>query len=280
MRRLIATTAAALVLASSAIAAEVASAPVALAASPGWITTCPQSAPDHVADPIGGAMHVHRFVGAHELLDTSTPATMRASGTSCLTRGDSSGSWVPQVLEDGQPVATGPKGTLFYYRRKGAPAGVQVQPVPDGLKFLVGNAHATSQADNPAIGAGHITWKCGPGSGTETPAPPAQCSSGVLVAVFILPNCGTGALDSADHMSHLAYPVGSSCPASHPVVFPRIQAFWRFQVGTDPINLSLASGPYYTMHMDYLNAWDQAALQSLIARCINGMVDCGTDPAP
>src|SRR5438552_147082 len=75
------------------------------AADPGWITTCVQSSPDHVADPIGGAMHVHRFVGAREVLDISTPDTMRASGTSCLTAGDDSGSWIPQPLEDGQPVS-------------------------------------------------------------------------------------------------------------------------------------------------------------------------------
>jgi hypothetical protein len=251
---------------------------VAFAGSPGWITSCPQSAADHVADPIGGATHVHRFVGAREVLDTSTPDTMRASGTSCLTAGDDSGYWIPQPLEDGQPVALGPKGTQFYYRRKAAPSGVAVQSFPDGLKLVVGNAHATSPAENPLLGT-DITFKCGPGSNTETATPPAQCGSGVAVVVFILPNCGDGRLDSPDHFSHMAYPIGSRCPADHPIVFPRIQAFWRLQVGTDPIDLTFSSGLYFTAHMDFESAWQPAALQSLVDRCINAGVDCGVNPA-
>lgn len=258
----------------------------AQAASPGWITSC-NLAKEAQVDPIASpgvipSEHLHEFVGAKAIDENSTPDSLRAGGTTCLTAGDDSGYWIPAAYEDGAKVGFATtKHALFYYRRKGAPSGVTVRPFPDGLKLVVGNAHATSEATNPAIASGNATFKCGPGSGTETPRPPAQCASGVLVMVFILPNCWNGTdLDSPDHFSHMTYPVSGRCPATYPVVLPRIQAFWRLNVGTDPISLTLSSGDYYTAHMDFFNAWQPASLQSLVTRCINGFTDCGTDPTP
>ncbi|HKY52811.1 MAG TPA: DUF1996 domain-containing protein, partial [Anaerolineales bacterium] len=83
----------------------------------------------------------------------------------------------------------------------------------------------------------------------------------------------------ADHRSHMSYPVNSRCPASHPVNLPRLEAFFRYIVGTGPIGtLTLASGPYYTAHQDFFNAWHPNALQALITNCINAMIDCGANP--
>lgn len=94
------------------------------------------------------------------------------------------------------------------------------------------------------------------------------------------PNCWDGVnLDSSDHRSHMAYPVGARCPASHPVVLPRLESFFRYDVGTDPIGeITLSSGPYYTAHQDFFNAWVPSSLQTLVENCINAMVDCGKNP--
>ena len=259
---------------------------LAQAASPGWIVSC-QYSHSLQDDPIvfpgrPGASHMHDFVGGSGINASSTGASLRAGGTTCAMPSDASGYWVPALYKNGVRVL--PAGTskhaLFYYRRKGAPSGTMVQPFPLGLKMIIGNANARSPQENPQLGR-DITFKCGPGSGTNLPAPPTQCSSGIMVMSLTFPNCWDGRnLDSPDHKSHMAYPSGSRCPSSHPVVLPRIESFFRYRVGTGPIGtVTLASGPYYTAHQDFFNAWDPAALQSLVTNCMNAQRDCGTNPS-
>lgn len=259
---------------------------LARAASPGWIVSC-QYSHSLQDDPIvfpgrPGASHLHDFVGGSGIDASSTGASLRAGGTTCAMPSDASGYWVPALYKNGVRVL--PAGTskhaLFYYRRKGAPSGTMVQPFPLGLKMIIGNANARSPQENPQLGS-DITFKCGPGSGTNLPAPPTQCSSGIMVMSLRFPNCWDGRnLDSPDHKSHMAYPRGSRCPSSHPVVLPRIESFFRYRVGTGPIGtITLASGPYYTAHQDFFNAWDPAVLQNLVTNCMNAQRDCGTNPS-
>ena len=260
--------------------------PVAVhAADPGWITSCGYShslADDPIIFPgQPGLAHLHDFAAARTANAFSTPLSLRAGGTTCMIPGDKSSYWVPALYKNGVRVL--PNATshdaLFYYRRKGAPSGTTVQPFPQGLKIIIGNAHAKSPAENPQLGT-DIIFKCGPGSSTDLPAPPTQCSSGVMVMSLRFPNCWDGVnLDSPDHRSHMAYPRSGRCPASHPVVVPRLESFFRYPVGTEPIGtITLSSGPYYTAHQDFFNAWEPSALQALLDKCINALVDCGTNP--
>ena len=254
-------------------------------ASPGWITSCAYSHSNN-DDPIvhpghPGAAHLHDYSAARTTGHSSTPDSLRAGGSTCETAGDTSAYWIPALFEDGErvlPTATR-MNSLFYYRRKGAPEGTTVQLFPDGLKMIIGNAHATSPVENPQLGT-DIIFKCGPGSTQDLPAPPRQCDSGVMVMSLRFPNCWDGVnLDSADHRSHMAYPSGSRCPASHPVVLPRLESFFRYDVGRGPIgDITLSAGPYYTAHQDLFNAWVPSSLNTLIANCINAGVDCGQNP--
>lgn len=274
-----------LTVALSLAAALVVPATSAHAADAGWITACNFS---HTStdDPIvvprrtGGA-HMHDFVGARTTNAFSTFTSLLVGGTTCVMPDDTSAYWAPALFEGGTrllPTATR-FDSLFYYRRKGAPPGTQVQPFPAGLKIIVGNPHATSPAQNPQLGS-DIIWKCGPGSTTDLPAPPTQCNSGVMVVSVTFPNCWDGmSLDSADHRSHMAYPVSGQCPRSHPVVLPRLESFFRYPVGPGPIGeISLSSGPWYTIHQDFFNGWRPEALSFLLARCINAGRDCGKNP--
>jgi hypothetical protein len=64
------------------------------------------------------------------------------------------------------------------------------------------------------------------------------------------------------------------------VAIPRLEAFVRYLVGIDPIGtVTLASGPYYTAHMDFFNAWRPATLNWLMDNCINAGKDCGKNPS-
>ena len=260
---------------------------IALAGSPGWIVSCNYS---HSVsdDPIvfpgqPGASHLHDFIGARTTNASSTPESLRAGGTTCVMPGDSSGYWVPALFKNGVrvlPTATS-KNALFYYRRGGIRSETVLQTIPDGLKIIVGNAQASSAAQNEGIATGRIIFKCGPGSGTDLPAPPAQCASGVMVVSYKFPNCWDGVnLDSPNHKSHMAYPASGRCPSTHPVAIPRLEAFVRYPVGTSPIGtITLASGAYFTAHMDFWNAWKPAVLNWLLDNCINAGRDCGKNPA-
>lgn len=267
----------------------------AAAAAPGWIVSCAYS---HSLndDPIvffnqPGASHLHDFAGSRGTRANSTPDQLRAAGSTCAIAGDTTGYWTPRLRVRGTqelvPMASGDKDALFYYRRKAAPTGYVVPLIPDGLKMVLGNSHANSPAENPLLGS-RIIWKCGPGSGTNLNHPPAVCDSGVMVLSFTFPNCWDGKnLDSPDHLSHMAYPAGSRCPTSHPVSLPRIESFWRYNVGKGvPIGTVELStheetgvwGPWYRAHSDVFNAWVPEALQSLMDRCINANRDCGVNP--
>lgn len=255
----------------------------AQAAAPGWITSCNyshSSSDDPIVFPNQpGATHLHDFIGAKTANASSTVASLRAGGTNCTMPDDSSAYWTPALYMNGArvlPKATS-KHALFYYRRQ---PDVTMTSIPDGLKMLVGDGHATSPSDNEGIASGRIYFKCGPGSGTHLQAPPSQCSSGVMVISFMFPQCWDGVnLDSPDHKSHMAYPSGNKCSATHPVAIPRIESFVRYLVGTGPIGtVTLSSGPYYTAHQDFWNGWDPPALNWLLDNCINAGKDCGKNP--
>jgi hypothetical protein len=258
----------------------------AYAANPGWIVSCNYSHSSY-DDPIvfpgqPGAAHLHDFIGARSTDAFSTTDSLRAGGTTCAIPGDASGYWVPALFKNGSrvlPKATS-KNALLYYRRAAAKAGVVVQTIPPGLRMLVGNGHASSPAENEGIASGRIIFKCGPGSGTDLPSPPTRCDSGIMVVSYKFPNCWDGKnLDSSNHKSHMAYPSGS-CPASHPVAIPRVEAFIRYLVGTEPIGtVTMDSGPYYTAHMDFWNAWNPPTLKWLMDNCINAGRDCGKNPS-
>jgi uncharacterized protein DUF1996 len=256
----------------------------ARAGAPGWIVSCQAShqAPD---DPIvspgaPGAAHLHVFYGSRDTNAFSTPDSLKAMGTTCAMPGDTSAYWLPAIFARGQQLAPGTsKHALFYYRRIAAQGRTTVRTIPDGLRFIVGNANAQSPADNPTLG-NHIIWKCGPGSGKNLPHPPTQCKSGVMVVSFRAPNCWDGVnLDSHNHRSHMAYPSGSRCPDSHPVVLQRVESFFRFAVGTAPIGeVTLSSGPWWTVHSDVFFAWVPSELQRFTDGCVNALRDCRKNP--
>ena len=105
----------------------------------------------------------------------------------------------------------------------------RVQPFPAGLKVIAGNARATRpQAARIA------SFSCGPPDGTRLFAAPPNCPEGQFLHMNVnFPDCWDGRrLDSPDHQSHMAYS---------------------------------ASGRY-SLHGDFINAWDQSALAELVRR--------------
>ncbi|MBM6404160.1 DUF1996 domain-containing protein [Phycicoccus sp. CSK15P-2] len=109
-----------------------------------------------------------------------------------------------------------------------------------------------------------------------------ECPAGSMLESYLdFPQCWNGRdLDSSDHKSHMAYPVGGACPDSHPVVVPKLRQVMRYPVTGDPAAFRLDSGPGYTMHGDFFNAWPEDEMARRVNDCIRPIVKCGTDGRP
>jgi hypothetical protein len=246
----------------------------AFSSNSGWQVSC-TLATRASNDPIvfpgqPGVSHSHDFFGNKTTDASSTPQSLLGQPTTCKLTTDTAAYWAPTLYVNG--VAVQPEKVVAYYRTKVGP--VQ-QAMPAGLKVIAGNGHATAAQSLKVI-----YYDCDSGPDQHDSALPYACPGSVLDVHIKFPQCWDGVnLDSADHKSHMAYPVNGSCPATHPVSVPQLimRISWMTQAGT---GFTLASGSPYTMHADFMNGWDQAKLQQLTRDCMNAGINCGTQLSP
>ena len=171
----------------------------------------------------------------------------------------------------------GPTGVssrqTMYYRN---PTGKKLHAFPAGLRMIAGNPAAKSLKENPRVGR-DIWWGCSDNSvSAKLLAPPPSCPEGIMTLHVHFPDCWNGTtLDSADHISHMAWSSQGRCPTSHPVLIPEVTIRLEWVVGATTGDITLASGAPYTIHGDFWNTWDQPTLDGLTATCINASKDCG-----
>ena len=252
-----------------------------------FFSNCPFS---HTAmdDPIvyprePGRSHAHTFFGNTSADASSTAASLRRAKTTCRPRADKAAYWVPTLFLDGREIR--PSKAQLYYVLHGYD---RMHAFPAGLRVIAGDAHAT-RPQNPQV----TYWTCG-GRAARTPASstvPAHC--GIIEGHGLMrgrdgkvkrvtwktkswlelhvnfPDCWDGKrLDSPDHRSHMAYSKRYRCPASHPVKVPLIRLMIRYAVDRGA-GVTLASGRPETAHADFFNAWNQKALERLVASCFH-----------
>ena len=256
-------------------------APAAAAGPPGqFVVRCPYSH-SLMDDPIvfpgqPGASHMHDFFGNESVNAFSTMASMLAGQTTCRVPSDTAGYWTPAALLDGVQIE--PTVMRIYYL--GSNAG-SVETIPPGLQMVGGNRDATSPAENP-----HVKWNCGQTRDVKTPDrdAPYDCTPWTsyafvdgVVAVIDFPSCWNGTGLRPDDV---AYPVGGSCPPGFGHVIPKLSERVHLGVmnptrGGRRLALRLSSGPWYTMHADFWNTWQQERLDQLVADCLVARMHCG-----
>lgn len=245
-----------------------------------FLADCPFShrLPD---DPIvypnlPGASHLHDFMGNTSTNASSTLTSLMAAPSNCLPAVDLSSYWVPTMYVDN--VAVAPTGTTFYYLGEGVRDDIiaQIQPLPVGLRIVAGNAKATGPGDSIA------RWSCLHHGEVPPSSNFVNCPAGSMLESYLdFPQCWNGLdLDSADHKSHMAYPVAGACPATHPVPVPKLRQVLRYPVTGDPARIRLSSGPGYTMHGDFFNAWPAEEMARRVRDCINPIIKCGVNGTP
>jgi hypothetical protein len=205
-----------------------------------------------------GLSHDHTYFGNRSTNAISTPASLRAAGTtSCRVRSDTAAYWAPTLFVQGRPVE--PLGAVVYYVRR---TFEPVRAFPAGLKMIAGNSTARA-----AQGLQVTSWSCGRRSTVSTTIP--TCTSGSLRLQVNFPNCWDGSrLDSQDHKAHMAHSTDGVCPATHPVEVPALILVVRYGISGGS-GAELSSGGQFSGHADFVNAWNQPTLAALVDRYLN-----------
>lgn len=240
-----------------------------------WFAYCPHSH-SMMDDPIVfprqvGASHLHDFFGNTTTNANSTLASMTSGDTTCSRGSDTAGYWVPAVMRAGVRLDLH-QAIALYTKSTTLSENTRYTVPPADLRVVLGRATATRPEDNPGIGT-RMYWACGDGNPLREP--PAACPGGIISLTLEFPECWNGALDSADHRSHVAYATGATCPSTHPTAIPMLTLFFEYPIGTQVGTLTLASGSIYSVHGDFWNTWNQARLQQLVNECVNASMDCG-----
>jgi len=254
---------------------------------------------DSIVSPGVVSGHVHKVAGASNFGPAQTSQTplqvyndLRASPcTTCsIPKVDLSAYWHPELYyrwPNGSLQLVPGGGLTVYYLARNGPT--QQNPAwkafPPGFRMLSGSPFRrtydpSSAADNA------ITFAClsNPGAAeTHNLSVTANnyCVNGLRLQVHF-PQCWDGVnVDSANHMDHVAFPVGSrpdggDCPASHPVrivdlFFEAFYSVSQFPHGPAPYGdgkqhfvLACGDDTGLGFHGDFLNGWDQNVLQAVL----------------
>lgn len=162
-----------------------------------------------------------------------------------------------------------------------------VQAWPAGLRMIAGSMMATPSNPQDLYTSG---WVCknhqAESAEHYTNIAATGCQGGQLLGKVVgFPQCWDGVnLDSPDHKSHMARPLGwpdLGCPESHPVALPELQTwvYYRLPAGVNIDNLRLASDTYdgpggFSNHSDWWNGWDPATFQTIVNNCYQPGLDC------
>lgn len=230
-----------------------------------------------------GASHLHDFFGAKTISASSTPSSLLGQPTSCRNAGDSAGYWTPSPTMSGVPVR--PLLQNEYWFDGGFS---KVSTIPFGMELVAGNSMATG----PQL-TSHVYYYCG-----QSPvdsfhsAVPYDCSNSPdtaahdIIMVVVFPQCWDGVLVAGNDSAHLAYPLRPGvCPAGFNHPLPRLEEHVHTGI-TSPYDaqgnfvFGLSSGPFYTLHGDFMNAWTPSILRKFVTDCINAHVHCKANVTP
>lgn len=221
-----------------------------------------------VAPGAPGASHLHDFFGS-TVVDAHTVAhDLPGTPTTCQQTADTASYWAPALLDGG--VKVDPVDMVAYYRPAHGADPAELVAYPAGLVVVAGDGTAT-EPQPLSVAA----WHCGQ-SPVLSPRPPSCTPSATLAMRVAFPSCWDGErLDSDDHASHMAYAAAGRCPPSHPVAVPELVVEVRYPIHGEGHDLVLASGDTITAHADFMNGWDQDALEREVRTCLAKGRICG-----
>ncbi|KAI9813477.1 MAG: hypothetical protein M1827_004153 [Pycnora praestabilis] len=273
---------------------------IVVPASAFWRMPCPgvlvTERADPIIDPGVPSGHVHLIAGGNGFgFNMDYAQTQQSSCTSCQITKDLSNYWVPSLYyaaENGSFISVESSGgPTVYYEQRGGPNNDPLLAFPEDFRMVAGDPFARSFTGNETAQA--ISYVCLDYSGGGPPQsnnfPTVNCPDGLRAQVYF-PSCWNGSLDSADHKSHMAYPIGAvdsgSCPPSHPKHLISIfyEVIWNVDAFKDewygsgqPFVWSTGDPTGYGYHGDFVNGWDVPTLQQAVNQCTSdsgNLEDC------
>jgi hypothetical protein len=239
-----------------------------------------------------GKSHLHTFIGNTGANANSTAASLASSGNSTCRGGtiNRTAYWFPTLVDtrDGTPIS--PRTVIVYYKQGALIAdATSIKAMPDGLRMVAGDPKNSVVRDfdyGVPTGFSCISDTTGEGTKWLHPMPPCGIGSSLWSRV-LFPQCWDGVnLDSPDHRSHMTYPSGPVCPATHPVAIPEITVNALYTV-SDPAAVSrwrLASDVYakaspaapagLSSHGDWFNGWKPDIVARWVKNCDQAVKDC------
>jgi hypothetical protein len=195
-----------------------------------------QNTDNFIAAPgvTNGAHHKHDYVGNQSANGQSTDDSLAASGTTCRSGNKSTFFWTvvrdatktPDALVPGELAADLNAGKALKAQATiqflGNPNS-KVTAMPEFLRILAGDAKS------PVNGGAnqHAQYTCQGFTNRISTDKYTLCPGGRgFTRIHEFPSCWDGQnLDSANHRTHVVYPDAQTqaCPASNPVVIPRLQ---------------------------------------------------------
>lgn len=191
---------------------------------------------DPIINPSQVAGHVHTISGGNGFGFTMDYAQANASTcSSCPIKKDLSNYWTPKLYymaEDGtfEDVPQSGEGNgntggmTVYYQQRPGPKKDKIEPFPKEFRMLAGDSFQRNATGAEAAPGKAVSFVCLDYSGKsgQYDSIPNKNSPDGLRAQIYFPSCWDGKNgDSADHKSHMHYPIGSydsgSCPETHPV---------------------------------------------------------------
>lgn len=258
----------------------------------GWFQDCrPAAVGDY--DPIlafgqPGGSHRHDFYGNEAASPVVDRVALSTGVQTCSFRdgrafGNRSLYWVEDLkLRTGQ--FAGPRRTTAYYNGDSRQAGELIHPFPSDLNAIVrdDNVMANTKmffACGGLLGDGNSAQD----GGTKWDRPHDCDPKSKYPYVFAniqFGSCSNSMVDSEDHVSHLAFPTESGCPASHPFDVPKLRLGVRYNTWQGE-GAVMADGddPATGFHADVMHMFDLEQFQLLIDSCINSGINCNNNPA-
>jgi hypothetical protein len=238
---------------------------------------------DPIFEPDDG--HDHIFFGATspEVKNDDTGHTLRRVDhqTTCNREEDNfSAYWLPEVYRNGSttplPVDTDSKGlgdNTIYYRAGDVRNSGIITVFPSDFEIV-------ARDDG---GPGDVRWSCDGTGRPLTEAPPATCSTRLLKVNIQFPQCWDKVQvdDTEKRPEYLLMANRDGNCTFNGVKWravPQITMSLNFvlpttEVGTITVAGDAADGqlPYTSMHADFMNGWNQAALADLVTDCIKNV---------
>lgn len=197
--------------------------------------------------------HPHLFFGNESTDQDSTYQSLRSANTLCKQDGDKSAWWIPQPMWGPDEIHSD-KLLIYYQQTKGMDTQA-IRPPPRGFE---------------AIGR-QASFRCGGTEAEFTTRPLRSCDASAISIRVDFNQCYDPRNRTVE--ANLVAPVNRKCPRPHTTLLPQIQVQQNLRIpdASGPLRVTGNEGisPATSAHTDFINAWDQARLNTLIEDCLH-----------